>query len=175
MIYRWLGLSLAVLASVGMILIPASPADAAASSQYVRLRTYNVVVASFRHDPVIYRQLTSKVARLTPAQFTKVKQATRTFETRMTKSVKRVSDSGQMTEFSSQTKTKVTVTPKQTVQPTLLERIENFFKLLKDALPFAALFIPAAATFAPIVVFVLVIIAAISAVTKGYGEFRAAR
>jgi hypothetical protein len=170
-IYRWLGLCLAVLASVGMILIPASPADAAASSQYVRLRTYNVVVASFRHDPAIYRQLTSKVARLTPAQFTKVKQATRSFETRMKKPVKRVSDNGQMTEFSAQARPKIVVTPPQT----LLERIENFFKLLKDALPFAALFIPAAATFAPIVVFVLVVIAAISAVVKGYGELRTAR
>jgi hypothetical protein len=171
--YRWLGFTLALLASIGMVLIPAAPADAAvaANQRQITLRTYDVVVASFRNDGAIHKQLTAKVARLTPGQFQKVVRATKAFEARINKSAKRVSENGQASEFSSQAKRpQVTVTK----TPTLLERVEAFLKALQGALPLAALFIPAAAALTPVVVFILVIVSAVAAIAKGYEELQKA-
>ena len=169
--FRWLGLTLAVLASVGLILAPMSSADAAAGGGHqVTIRTYDVVIESFRSDPVLYRQLKAKVARLTPAQAKKVRAETRRFETRVKRAGQRVSDSAQpqVTEFSAQQRTKITVTK----EPTWLERWEAWIKAFQGALPFVVLFFPAVAAVGPVVVFILAIITALSGVARAYDTYR---
>jgi hypothetical protein len=164
-LYRWVGLTLAIAASFGMILIPAAtPVDAAAGGRQVTIRTYNIVVESFRYDPALYRQLKSKVARLTPAQAKRVRAETRKFEARMKRTGQRVSDLGEKeaTEFTAQKRAKVVVTK----APTWLEQWEAWIKALQGALPFFAIFFPAVAAITPIVVFILAIIGAFSTLTS---------
>jgi hypothetical protein len=175
-IYRWLGLSLAVLASIGMVLIPASPVDAAAGAngRQVTVRTYNVVVASFRNDPAMYRQLTAKIARLKPDQYRKLLRATYVYEAGVKKkAVKRVSDSGQMSEFSAQAKAAEKARPRIVVtSSSFWQQLETFFKGLQGLLPLAILFFPAAAVATPIVVFILVVITAIASIARGWEAYQ---